>query len=147
MKTEHNILCELCHSPTIEGELGEAKYVCQNNQCERFNPMWAKEAMKARLQPYIELKDRLSRFDGGIIELYEARWKGDGSAEITLDNGTTFLCHVDIDNFTFTPFDVPYFENTPLHSDITSQQIEQIKENMLTLIRARNNIWLSISSD
>lgn len=128
-------MCELCNSPVLEGELGESKYVCTNRDCERSNPYWAKENMRNKLQPYYNAIKQLSKFTGGTIEFYEARWRGDGSAEITLANGTNFICHVE--NEKFTPFDEPFFDE--LNLDITNEQILQIKKNMLEYIKVREN--------
>lgn len=134
MKKEN---CDLCGSSVVEGDFGESKYVCQNHNCERSNPNWAAEERRKKIKPYIDRMDNLKTFDGGTIDFYDARWVGDGSAEIILDNGKAFECHVKNDQF--EPFDNKYFNE--LNINISKSQILQIKSNMLELIKIRDELY------
>ncbi|MBG9689941.1 hypothetical protein ABD91_03260 [Lysinibacillus sphaericus] len=127
--------CELCGSNAREGDLGESKYICDNTNCERSNVFWARENKRKALLPLFNRQQELSVFSKGKIEFYEARWIGDGSAMIKLQDNIEFICHVR--NGKFEPFDYPYYCEMGIHLD--KNDIEEIKCNMLQLIQLRES--------
>lgn len=126
--------CDLCNSKTIEGQLGESKYICSNTSCKRSNPHWAIERINTIISPFNKEMEKYSTFSKGTIDFYEARWVGKGSAEITLRNGTEFICH--LKSGKLHPLESPYFEDLGL--EITKDTIKEIKHNMLKLIELRD---------
>lgn len=126
-------LCELCGSNAKEGDYGQSKYICENRNCDRSNPNWAYVTRNKIIKPFIEKQEQFCKFSKGTIDFYDARWVGKGSAEIILEDGTKFMCHVKDDKF--VPFDNPYFAEMGI--DIQEDVIKEIKTNMLKLIELR----------
>ncbi|MED0709656.1 hypothetical protein P4S91_26720 [Aneurinibacillus aneurinilyticus] len=77
-----------------EGDYGQAHWICTNEICEKFNPDWPGERLRKKLLPVNEEIEKLSKFEGGIIEIFDARWVGEGSADIKFDDGEEFTCHL-----------------------------------------------------
>ncbi|MGR5878421.1 hypothetical protein ACT7C3_28090 [Bacillus pacificus] len=92
------------------------------------------------LEPFLEKIEKYSSFSQGTIDFYDTRWVGDGSAEITLKDGTEFMCHVKQGKF--NPFDFSHFEE--LEININESVIKEIKENMLKLINLREEMRRAI---
>ncbi|EEM14086.1 MULTISPECIES: hypothetical protein [Bacillus] len=128
--------CDVCGSYTREGNYGQSRYICENIKCERANPDWAYERRNEILKPFFEEMEKYSSFSEGTIDFYDTRWIGDGSAEITLKDGTEFMCH--LKEGKFNPFDFPHFEEMEIN--ISENVIKEIKENMLKLIELREEM-------
>lgn len=86
--------CDICNSKVIEGDYGQAWWICTNKACSKSNPDWS---FKATFQLYEdefkkleytinELKNISVSDYYGTIELQTARWMGDGSGKIHINN-------------------------------------------------------------
>ncbi|EEM38091.1 hypothetical protein P9Y62_01950 [Bacillus thuringiensis] len=134
--------CELCGSTVREGDYGQSTYICDNKVCERSDPDWAYKKRSEILKPFLEKIEKYSSFSQGTIDFHDARWVGDGSAEITLKDGTEFMCHVKQGKF--NPFDFSHFEE--LEININESTVKEIKENMLKLINLREKMRKAIKA-
>lgn len=130
------INCEVCGTETREGDYGQSKYICENINCERSNSNWAADKRNKILKPITDQMEVYSSFSHGTIDFYDARWRGEGSAEINLSNGTQFMCH--FINGQFEPFDNPYFKE--MNINLSVDVIQEIKGNVLKLIELRKEL-------
>lgn len=117
--------CDLCSSIMREGDYGQAHWICTNETCEKFNPDWPGERLRKKLLPVNEEIEKLSKFEGGIIEMFDARWLGEGSGDIKFEDGTEFTCH--LIRGVFYPLDEPRLTN-------------DIKDRFIKLIECRKRV-------
>lgn len=90
--------CDLCGSPTKEGDYGQSWWVCINQDCSKSDPDWMFSERKKPLTEAIEsinlkmmqLSDfKVDGLNSATIKLHESRWIGQGSGIILLeDTGT-----------------------------------------------------------
>jgi len=87
--------CDICNSLMLEGDYGQAKWVCTNEKCEKFDPNWPMKRLQKKLKPLHDEIAEVSKFSSGEIEMYTGRWVGDGSFTVTFMDGREIECHVD----------------------------------------------------
>jgi len=107
-------VCDLCSSQMREGDYGEARWICTKQACEKHDPSWPQIRLNHKLKPLNDEIDRVSFFTNGTIEMYTARWVGDGSFEVKFNDGKKVECYID-NNKVFP--DLP---------EITTLEIEKI---------------------
>lgn len=95
------------------------------------------------IKPFLKEIEKYSSFSQGVIDFHDVRWIGDGSAEIKLNNGTEFMCHVKKNKF--NPFDFPHF--IELEIKLSECVIKEIKENMLNLIHVHEEMRKAIKKE
>ncbi|HHP1052904.1 hypothetical protein [Bacillus cereus group sp. BfR-BA-01354] len=135
--------CEICGSSVREGDYGQSKYICENTMCERSKPNWAYKKRNELIKPFLKEIEKYSSFSQGVIDFHDVRWIGDGSAEIKLNDGTEFMCHVKKNKF--NPFDFPHF--IELEINLSEYVIKEIKENMLNLIHVHEEMRKAIKKE
>ncbi|MGP3788459.1 hypothetical protein [Paenibacillus sp. 1A_MP2] len=116
--------CDLCGSSMREGQYGEARWICMNEECEKFDPSWPVKRLEKVLKPLNDAIAEASICTNGSIEMYTARWVGDGSFTVRFDNGSELDCYLDGDKV--FP-DVPEINN-------------EIREKMVHIIELRNKM-------
>lgn len=92
-------LCDVCGSIMREGELGEARWICENVGCEKADPSWPFQRLQKTLQPLNDEIDKVSVFSKGKIELNTVRWLGDGSFTVSYLDGTEIDGYVEGPHF------------------------------------------------
>lgn len=113
-------ICDICASPTVEGDYGESKWLCTNKTCKKSNPNWSfNEAFEPYEQKFNELDSKineLSQFKVDCynlkIELHKARWIGDGSGDIQIEN---------------------YSFNTPIRFYLDKNEVEYLTDDTVIL--------------
>ncbi|MDN8593167.1 hypothetical protein Q0V21_31040 [Paenibacillus sp. 11B] len=115
-------LCDLCGSSMREGQYGEARWICTNEECDKFDPTGPVKRLV--LKPLNDAITEASICTNGTIEMYTARWMGDGSFTVRFDNGSEIDCYLDGDKV---------FPDVP-------EINKEIREKMVHLIGLRNKM-------
>lgn len=111
--------CDVCGYKMVEGDYGQANWICTNKDCLKSEPDWPFNEHFAEIQgEYEELSKQLKQLSSFIIddEIYkikldEVRWIGEGSGTICNEEET----------FLF------FIQNTIVHS--TSDFLKVIQEH------------------
>jgi len=89
-----NLHCDICGASMREGDYGEARWICSNDHCEKYDPNWPIKRLNQKLKPINDEIDEMSFFSSGSIEMYMVRWVGDGSFNVKFNDGKELECHV-----------------------------------------------------
>ncbi|KGP77692.1 MULTISPECIES: hypothetical protein [Paenibacillus] len=116
--------CDLCGSSMREGQYGEARWICTNEECDKFDSSWPVKQLEKVLKPLNDEIATVSLFTNGTIEMYTARWVGDGSFTVRFEDGSEIDCYLDGDKI---------FPDVP-------EINKEIRDKMLLLIGLRNKI-------
>lgn len=87
----NNQICDNCGASMREGDYGEARWICNNTQCEKFNPNWPGDRLANKLKQINDEIKIISKFSLGTIEMFTARWVGDGSFEVCFNDGREII--------------------------------------------------------
>lgn len=86
--------CAICGSLMREGDYGEARWICTNDSCIKSDPFWPNNQLRLKLKPLNDEINRVSVFSDGKIEMYTARWIGEGSFKVIFKDGRSLECHI-----------------------------------------------------
>lgn len=119
----------MCGTSMKEGNYGEARWICTNHQCEKNDPNWPMNILNQKLKPIYDEIDSVSQFSSGSIEMFMARWVGNGSFSVKFNDGKEIECHVKGENV---------YPDLP---EITSE----IKSRLFHLIKLREKLSKTIN--
>ena len=135
--------CDVCGSATIEGDYGEAWWLCSNKECKKNNPNWNNQYFELYKEKFNKLDDKINKLskvkivDYDIaIELHEARWIGEGSGDIKINNSNSLI------RFYFDKDKVVYItDDLILLKTLSEVDFDLRLKEMWKLMRERNSIF------
>lgn len=139
-------VCDICGSPTIEGDYGESWYLCSNRECKRSNSNWM---FNENFAPYKEEFNKLNteigklssvKVDGYDIEVEtdEVRWIGDGSGNIRIKKSN----HEIVIRFYFNKDKVEYStDDVELSKALNSINFNSRLKEIWDLTQKRNSLF------